>query len=717
MRLFRMSLALQMGIATFLGIFCGLFFGDLCNIFSPYASAYIMLLKITAVPYLIVAIIHGVGQLSVFQAKMILKRGVLFISLAWCVNILMVYGIRYLFPLPKTSQMGGYVSTETPQLNFAQLLIPDNIFYDLSHNIVPAIVIFSLLIGIALMHLKENQFIMTTMQNLVEALTRITSWIARITPFGTFIIIANQVGTIQFSTVKQVSTYLILYIFGTCIVIFWIFPRLTHMFTSIPAYKWLQQLFPILLLAYTTNVVIVCLPYIIELLKKETQQIDPYDEKAQKQIQGTVSVVFNLPLGALFITIFIFFISIFYGVTLPPSSQVELFVTTFLTSLGAVGLGSWINSLNFILNSMGLPLEAVNLYLTTLPFTSGFQSMVSVMEITTLSLFITLSCRQMLILKWSKILKNLLVILIPIAVVFSGIKLFNPLPEIKNETKSIYELAISSSIPTTIYKTSPNPDPYTGDTLDHVLSTKKLKVGYKPKTAPFCFYNIDEGVIGYDISFAYELAYDLGASLEFIPMNYDRVDQELNSYQYDIAMSALSINEKRLKSIAFTNIYFSPKIVLVVDQKMRNSFKTLQAIQENHKIQIAVLKGSSYEAVAKEFFPDNTIVYLDDYEAFSSLDKLTALLWEEQEAIAWILRHRNFRVIVPKPSMGTDSLAYGIRQDSTRFLHYINRWMELKAGEGFTKKQTELWVKGKTEIAAPPEPRWSIVRDVLHWVD
>ena len=717
MRLFRMSLALQMGIGTFLGIFCGLFFGDLCNIFSPYASAYIMLLKITAVPYLIVAIIHGVGQLSVFQAKMILKRGVLFISLAWCVNILMVYGIRYLFPLPKTSQMGGYVSTETPQLNFAQLLIPDNIFYDLSHNIVPAIVIFSLLIGIALMHLKENQFIMTSMQNLVEALTRITSWIARITPFGTFIIIANQVGTIQFSTVKQVSTYLILYIFGTCIVVFWIFPRLTHMFTSIPAYKWLQQLFPILLLAYTTNVVIVCLPYIIELLKKETQQIDPYDEKAQKQIQGTVSVVFNLPLGALFITIFIFFISIFYGVTLAPSSQVELFVTTFLTSLGAVGLGSWINSLNFILNSLGLPLEAVNLYLTTLPFTSGFQSMVSVMEITTLSLFITLSCRQMLILKWSKILKNLLIILIPIAVVFSGIKLFNPLSEIKNETKSIYELAISSSIPTTIYKTPPNPDPYTGDTLDHILSTKKLKVGYKTQAAPFCFYNIDEGVIGYDISFAYELAYDLGASLEFVPMNYDRVDQELNSYQYDIAMSALSINEKRLKSISFTNIYFSPKIVLVVDQKMRNSFKTLQAIQENHKIQIAVLKGSSYEAVAKEFFPDNTIVYLDDYEAFSSLDKLTALLWEEQEAIAWILRHRNFRVIVPKPSMGTDSLAYGIRQDSTRFLHYINRWMELKAGEGFTKKQTELWVKGKTEIAAPPEPRWSIVRDVLHWVD
>ena len=67
-----MSLTLQMAIATVLGILCGLFFGDLCDIFSPYASAYIMLLKITAVPYLIGAIIHGVGQLSSYQAKQIL---------------------------------------------------------------------------------------------------------------------------------------------------------------------------------------------------------------------------------------------------------------------------------------------------------------------------------------------------------------------------------------------------------------------------------------------------------------------------------------------------------------------------------------------------------------------------------------------------------------------------------------------------------------------
>ena len=571
-----------MAIATVLGIVCGLFFGDLCEVFSPYASAYIMLLKVTAVPYLIGAIIHGVGQLSASQAKQIVKKGFFFISLAWAINIMMIYTIKYLFPQPSSTQLGGYVSGDVPKLDFAELLIPDNIFFDLANNVIPAIVIFSLLVGIALMYIKEKDVMMKGMENLVQVLTRITSWIARITPIGTFLIIANQVGTVHFSTIKQVSTYVILYIVGTCIVVFWIFPRLTNMLTAIPSFKWLQQLLPILVLGYTTNVVIVCLPYIIELLKKETQLLDPQDDKAQSQIQGTVSVVFNLPLGSMFITVFVFFVSVFYNAPLMISSQVELFVTTFLSSLGAVGIGSWINSLTFILDSLGLPLDSVNLYLTTLPFTAGFQSMVSVIEIASLSLFITMACRNMIRLRLSKILKNALFTLAPIFLLVSGIKAFNFLPEIKNETKSIYELNISSSIPIKIYKTPPTPIALKGDAFDRILSSKIIRIGYNPSCAPFCFFNVDDNVVGYDIAFAYELAYDLGCQLELIPFNYENLTDELNKGSYDIAMSSVSITEPRLKALTFTNSYMSPKLCLIVSEKLRKGFSSIESINDNY---------------------------------------------------------------------------------------------------------------------------------------
>jgi Na+/H+-dicarboxylate symporter/ABC-type amino acid transport substrate-binding protein len=718
MRLFRMSLTLQMAIATVLGILCGLFFGDLCSVFSSWGSAYIMLLKVTAVPYLIGAIIHGVGQLSLFQAKQILKKGIFFIGLAWAINVCVVYLIKSVFPLSRSSTLSGYTSVDTPHLDFAALLIPDNIFYDLSNNIIPAIVIFSLLIGIALMYLREKQYLMNSFHNLVEALTRITSWIARITPLGTFLIIANQVGTIQLTTIKQVSTYIILYILGVSFIVFWIFPRLTQMLTGIPSYRWLQQTFPILLLAYTTNVVIVCLPYIIELLKKETQILDPKDEQAQSQIQGTVSVVFNLPLGSLFITVFVFFIAIFYAFPLSIGSQVELFVTTFLTSLGAVGLGSWINSLTFILDSLGLPADAVNIYLTTLPFTSGFQSMVSVMEIASLSLFITLACRQMILFKWSRIIRNGVFTVVPVLLIFGSIQIFNPFPEIKNASKSIFELKISSSIPVTTYTSSPPLESsLQQDALEKILETKVLRVGYNPTIPPFCFYNVDGNVVGYDIAFAYELAYDLGCRLEFVPLRYDQLAEELNSGLYDIGMSAITINEQRLKQLLFTRPYITPRLVFLVHESSRKLFSTIDHIFESNKTMVAVMKGSSFEPLARELFPTKEIILLDSYEDFQQYGPNVGLLWEEEEAIAWILSHRGYRIVLTQPQLGIDSIGYAIRNNSFRFLDYLNRWLQLKETQGFTAKQLDLWVKGKTEIAAPAEPRWSVIHDVLHWVD
>ncbi len=114
----------------------------------------------------------------------------------------------FLFPHTHGSVHSSY-STLTPStINFAALLIPDNIFYALSNNLIPAVVVFGLMLGIALMHLREKQTVLSFLDALVEAFTRMTGWISRITPLGTFLIIADRVGMIQIATVKQISTYL-----------------------------------------------------------------------------------------------------------------------------------------------------------------------------------------------------------------------------------------------------------------------------------------------------------------------------------------------------------------------------------------------------------------------------------------------------------------------------------------------------------------------------
>jgi proton glutamate symport protein len=711
-----MSLTLQMALATVLGIFTGLFLGDISHVFAPWASAYIMILKITIIPYLIGALIHGIGGLHSAQAKQILKKGLLFIALAWVINLSMVYLINFSFPHARGSDISSYMARELPKINFAELLIPENIFYALTHNIVPAIVIFSVLVGLALMHLKEKSQTMSTLQTFVEALARITHWISRITPFGTFIIIAGQVGTTQLSAIKQVSTYIILYILGICIVIFWIFPRLTSMLTTISSFRWLKQLLPILLLAYTTNIVIVCLPFIMELILRETQMLYPGDEKAQSPIQGIVSVVFNLPLGSIFIIVFVLFSALFYNTALSLANQLQLVLITFLTSLGAVGIGSWVNSLTFLLDSLGIPLDALNMYLTTVPFTAGFQSMVSAMEIATLSLLITLACRRLIVFQWGKIVKSCVITAIPIFLLFAGVQFFNPLPEIKNQPITICDLQIRSDVSATIHTRGlPPPLSSQEDTFNRILQTKTLRVGYHPNVPPFSFYNSNGVLVGYDISFAYELAHDLNCALELVPMDYGNLAKELDANLYDIGMSAITINSDRLKTIYFTRPYLEGKIVFVVKDKQRKKWKSRKEIEEDPNLRIAVLKGSSFETLARELFPAKEIVLLDTYGAFINLKSNNALLWEEQEAISWVTRHPHFYIIFPKPALGVDVLGYATRANTDRFLWFLDQWLHLKENEGFSEAQRDLWILGKTQTAAPQEPRWSILRDVLHW--
>lgn len=714
---FGMSLSLQMGIATVCGIFFGLFLGEYCQVFGSWSNAYVMILKVTTIPYLICAVIHGIGRLPVITAKNILQKGLIFIGSTWTINILMIYFAVFLFPQSHGIPSASYSSIQPTALNFAELLIPDNIFYSLSNNIVPAVVVFGLLVGIALMHVREKEPMMVILETLVDSFTRITAWIAKITPIGTFLIIAYQCGTIELSTVKQVSSYVILYIFAVSIVIFWIFPRLTTLLTSISAMRWIKDLFPVLLLAYTTSVVIVTLPFIIELVKREVSNFYRKDTQIQDQIQGMVSIIFNLPLGSLFITIFVFFIACFYHIPFSLGNQFQLFFSTFFTSLGAVGIGSWINSLNFLLDSLGLPLDGIDLYLSTVPFTAGFQSMLSVIEIASLALFVALGCHGLIKMQWMRMIKGLIFIALPIVAVGGVIKLYNPLPKISNPYISISDVELIPPVVTKIYQFSdPSPLPRIGEPFERILKTKVLRVGYNINAIPFFFKNNKNQFAGYDAAFAYQLAKDLGCSLEFVPMRFGYIPEEINAGLYDIGMSELSITEDRLKEMYFSDPYLNSKVVFVMRKKFSKQLTSVSAILENSNVQVCVLRGSSYEGIARHLFRPEQIVLVDDLEEFAKYYPHSVLMLAEPHAIAWSLNYPNFTVVIPDPLISEESFAYAFPAHSERFIAFINLWLKLKKNEGFTQEQYNLWVLGKTKNRAHEEPRWSILRNVLHWI-
>ena len=72
-------------------------------------------------------------------------------------------------------------------------------------------------------------------------------------------------------------------------------------------------------------------------------------------------------------------------------------------------------------------------------------------------------------------------------------------------------------------------------------------------------------------------------------------------------------------------------------------------------------------------------------------------------------------VDVPEPGLVKLPLAYPIAGHDEALASFINVWIDLKRKDGTIEALYNHWVLGRT--AGPRQPRWSIIRDVLHWVD
>jgi hypothetical protein len=82
---------------------------------------------------------------------------------------------------------------------------------------------------------------------------------------------------------------------------------------------------------------------------------------------------------------------------------------------------------------------------------------------------------------------------------------------------------------------------------------------------------------------------------------------------------------------------------------------------------------------------------------------------------AWTLIYPAFTVVVPEPGTVKVPLAYPIARQDRGFGAFVNTWIELKQKDGTLDALFRYWILGQERGAQ--RPRWSVIRDVLHWVD
>ena len=193
----RLSSAGQIYLGLFLGAACGIFFGEMASWLQIVGDTFIKLLQITVIPYISLALITGIGELNYKEVLAhAIKGGGIYLLIS-IITLVIVLLIPLSFPDWLSSSFFSIQQVEEPPTtDFLRLFIPSNPVHAYAFALVPAIVVFSILIGITLIGIPNSAALLEPLMVFNEAMMKITGIVGKLAPIGVFALIANAAGTL-----------------------------------------------------------------------------------------------------------------------------------------------------------------------------------------------------------------------------------------------------------------------------------------------------------------------------------------------------------------------------------------------------------------------------------------------------------------------------------------------------------------------------------------
>ena len=252
--------------------------------------------------------------------------------------------------------------------------------------------------------------------------------------------------------------------------------------------------------------------------------------------------------------------------------------------------------------------------------------------------------------------------------------------------------------------------------LDLIRERGVIRVGYFSNTLPYSYRNNKAELVGFDMEVLHELANDLNLKIE-----YSHIKQKgkevamLSDGRIDIVIGGAAITPISALDVMFTQPYIHHTAGIVVLDKFRDEFSTMELINDIENLVIAVPNGNYYDRIIKKHFPNAEQVRVSNArEYFKGMHKeAKAFVYSTEAGAAWAMLYPEYMVLVPKGLKFKVPAAFKLPREQMAFANYMNTWLNLKKDNGFMDRVYQYWIYGISPIKK--EPRWSVVRNVFGW--
>ncbi len=740
----RVSLSTLILLSMLAGILTGLFFGELVGFMDVIGDIWIKLLQMTVLPYVMLSLILGLGRLNYKDALLLARKGGSMLLLLWLVTLAVVFMFPQVFPdWEASSVFAALDAVETEPVDFLGLYIPSNPFYALANNLVPAVVLFSIALGIALIGVPNKEKVLDGMGLLIETLTRIANFVVKLTPLGVFAIMANSAGTMSFAEFQRLEIYIYSYIAVSLVMSLWILPGLVTALTPLSYREVVGSTKDALITAFATTSLFVVLPILMEKSKEMVAKHTGDRERAESAVEVIIPASFNFPhAGKLFTLTFVLFAGWHSGYPLEIADYPRLMAAGVASLFANVNL-----AIPFILDAMRMPGDLYQLFVATGVVNARFATLLAAMFTLSLTLLGAFSMSGMIRVHWKLLLRYLLISALLLVASIPGLRMVmeNYMENSYQEdhivaARSFLDVPISGQVYREVYQQPPQPLRVTGqgNRLQDIVERGVLRVCYAKDDIPFSYFNSAGHLVGLDVELFHYLADDLGVRVEFVPSTWANIVELLNSGFCDLG-TGRSMTPQSAYRGAFTIPVMDRSLALLVQDYRRSEFLTFGKARSNRDLRLALIADPYVEHLVEKLLPNATLVMVDSLEDVIAQQlessehgqapridispvseqptpepTIDAMVTAAEKAAAWSLLYPRYSPVVPTPVVRLPA-AFPIPHDEEDLADYMKIWLTIRKKDGSIQKLYDYWVLGKAEHAA--QHRWSVIRDVLHWID
>jgi ABC-type amino acid transport substrate-binding protein len=490
----------------------------------------------------------------------------------------------------------------------------------------------------------------------------------------------------------------------------WVLPGLVAAVTPIPYKDVLGPTRDALITAFIAGDLFIVLPILIESCRTLLARHHVTDERLPDVI---VPASFNFPhTGKLLSLSFILFAGWFSGSPIPVTDYPRLAITGLLTFFGSLN-----SAVPFLLDLFRIPADTFQLFVATSVINSRFGTLTAAVHTVALALIGSAAIAGSLRLESKRLIRYGLTTLALTVATIGGLQVaFHTL--LYHEFKGadvVYGMTnLLNNDPSTIVRAGPAAAT-TQPVLDEVRARGVLRVGFVARRMPFAFRNGHGELVGFDVELAHLLARDIGVKVEFIEFPAGELAGAVSSGAADIGIGGMPLTPRLAMDTLYSEPYLDETLAFVVKDHLRGRFEHWESIAKIRDITIGLPPLPYYETQLRARLPEVPLKnFSPNEDPLSDRAGFEAVALPAERGSVLTMLNPKWTVVVPQPGVVKIPLAFPLARHDRPWATVINTWVEMKKRDGTFEALYDHWILGKA--TQKDKPRWSVIRDVLHWV-